>query len=417
MIVGVGHGSGISLSSTIRAVATNYPRKPWRDSKPGSRCVNRGGQVFAMVTQLLAAEKSYIARAREVFIRMSLLVIVGVSCFLLLRPFLDMIIAGIIVAIGVYPGYQTLTKVLNGRSTWAAVLCTVLLLGMILLPTLLLAGTLADGIGSVSEQFKTGQFKVPPPPASLDKVPIVGAKLKELWSLFSNDLSAAATRFAPQLRERIPGLVSASVGLTAVLIKFLIAVLLAGVFLATSETKTQFAGRLFARIFDEHGPEFEQLIVRTIRSVTNGILGVAVIQTILASLGFWILGLPGAGLWAVVFLIGAVLQVGGLVLIPAVLYAFATQPATHAVIFMIWCIFVGVLDNVLKPILLGRGSNVPIAVIFLGVLGGFITMNIIGLFVGAIILSVGYKLLMAWLDAGTPISPSTLQKDVEVPVA
>ena len=355
-----------------------------------------------MVTQLLTEEKTYIARAREVFIRMSLLVIVGISCFLLLRPFLDMIIAGIIVAIGIYPGYQMLTKALRGRNTWAAVLCTALLLVVILVPTLLLAGTLADGIRSVADQLKAGQLKIPPPPPSLDKVPLVGTKLKEFWSLSSSDLSEASSRFSPQIRERIPALVSASVGISGVLIKFLIAVLLAGVLLATSERKIQFADRLFGRIFDEHGPEFEQLIVRTIRSVTNGILGVAVIQTILASLGFWILGLSGAGLWAVIFLIGAVLQVGGIVLVPAVLYAFATQPTSHAVVFMIWCIFVGVLDNVLKPILLGRGSNVPIAVIFLGVLGGFITMNIIGLFVGAIILSVGYKLLMAWLDAAFP---------------
>jgi len=355
-----------------------------------------------MATQLLAEEKTYIARAREVFIRMSLLVIVGVSCFLLLRPFLDIIIAGVIVSIGVYPGYQMLTKILRGRSTLAAVLCTVLLLIVILLPTLLLAGTLADGIRSMAEQMKAGQFKIPPPPPSLDKVPVVGTKLKEFWSLSSVDLSKAASRFVPLIRERIPALVSASVGITGVLIKFMVAVLLAGVLLATSEKKTQFADRLFARIFDEHGPEFEQLIVSTIRSVTNGILGVAVIQTLLASLGFWILGLPGAGLWAVIFLIAAVLQVGAIVLVPAVLYAFATQPVSHAVVFSIWCVFVGLIDNVLKPILLGRGSKVPIAVIFLGVLGGFITMNIIGLFVGAIILSVGYRLLMAWLDAGMP---------------
>src|SRR4029077_4159319 len=145
-------------------------------------------------------------------------------------------------------------------------------------------------VGNVAEQLRAGQLKIPPPPPSLDTVPIVGTKLKEVWTLFASDISAAASRYAPQIRERIPWLVSASVGLTGVLIKFMIAVLLAGFLLATSAKKTQFADRLFARIFDEHGPEFEQLIVRTIRSVTNGILGVAVIQTLLASLGFWILG-------------------------------------------------------------------------------------------------------------------------------
>jgi predicted PurR-regulated permease PerM len=355
-----------------------------------------------MITEFLVEEKSYIARAREVFIRMSLLVIVGVSCFLLLRPFLDLIIAGIIIAIGIYPGYQMLTKVLRGRGKLAAVLCTLLLLVAILVPTMLLAGTLADGIGNLADQLKSGQLKIPPPPPSLDRLPIVGMTLKELWNLSSVDISETARQFAPQIRERIPALVSASVGLGGVLLRFLIAILLAGFLLATSAERIRFADRLFGRIFDDQGPEFEQLIARTIRSVTNGILGVALIQSLFASLGFWIVGLPGAGLWAVVFLVASVLQVGGVALVPAVLYAFATQSTSHAVLFLIWCIIVGLMDNVLKPILLGRGSKVPMAVIFLGVLGGFITMRIIGLFVGAIVLSVGYKLLIAWLDTGIP---------------
>jgi len=355
-----------------------------------------------MVTEFSVEDKTYIARAREVFIRMSLLLIIAVSCFLLLRPFLDLLIAGIIIAVGIYPGYQTLTKVLRGRETWAAVLCTVLLLAVVLLPTMLLAGTLADGLGNITNQLKAGQVKIPPPPANLDKLPLVGKKLKEFWSLASVDISEAVSRVTPQIRERIPALVSASVGIGGLLVKFVIAVLLAGFLLATSKERIRFADRLFGRIFDDQGPEFEQLITSTIRSVTNGVLGVAVIQTIFASLGFWIVGLPGAGLWAVIFLIGAVLQIGVVVLAPAVLYAFATQSTSHAVMFLIWCIVVGLMDNVLKPILLGRGSKVPLAVIFIGVLGGFITMNLIGLFVGAIILSVGYKLLMAWLDAGIP---------------
>jgi predicted PurR-regulated permease PerM len=355
-----------------------------------------------MITTFSIEDKAYIARAREVFVRMSLLVIVGVSCFLLLRPFLDLLIAGIIIAIGMYPGYQMLRKVLRGRGKLAAVLCAALLLVVILVPTLLLAETLVDGIRNIAEQLKMGQLKIPPPPPSLDRLPFVGVKLKEFWNLSSVDISDAVSRLAPQIRERIPQLVSVSIDISGLLLKVVIAILLAGFLLATSEQRIRFADRLFGRIFDDQGPEFEQLVASTIRSVTNGILGVAVIQAFFASLGFWIVGLPGTGLWAVIFLVAAVLQIGAVVLIPAVLYAFATHSTTYAVMFLIWCIIVGLMDNVLKPILLGRGSKVPMAVIFLGVLGGFITMHIIGLFVGAIILSVGYKLLIAWLDAGIP---------------
>jgi predicted PurR-regulated permease PerM len=347
-------------------------------------------------------EKTYIARAREVFIRLSLLAIMGISCFLLLRPFLNLIVAGIIIAVAIYPGCQMLTKVLRGRSKLAAVLCTVLLLVVILLPALLLAGTLAEGIRNIANQLQAGQIHIPPPPPSLDRLPIVGLKLKEFWNLCSTNLSAAVSRLAPQIQQRIPALVSASVDIGGVLLKFLIAIVLAGFLLATSQRCVRFADRVFNRIFDEQGPEFEQLVASTIRSVTNGILGVALIQTLFASLGFWILGLPGAGLWAIMFLVASVLQFGVLVLVPAVLYAFAAYSTSHAVIFLIWCLIVGLMDNILKPILLGRGSQVPMVVIFLGVVGGFITMRIIGLFVGAIILSVGYKLLIAWLDAEIP---------------
>ena len=354
-----------------------------------------------MIT-LSVEDKTYIARAREVFIRMNLLAIMGLSCFLLLRPFLSLIIAGIITAVAIYPGYQMLTKVLRGRGNLAAVLCTVLLLVVILLPSVLLAGTLADGIRNIAGQLQAGQIHIPPPPPSLDRLPIVGLKLKEFWNLCSTNLSEAVSRLAPQIRERIPALLSASVAIGGVLLKFLIAILLAGFLLATSQRSVRFADKVFSRIFDDQGPEFEQLVANTIRSVTNGILGVAVIQSLFASLGFWIIGLPGAGLWAVMFLGASVLQVGLLVLLPAVLYAFATYSTSHAVMFLIWCLIVGLMDNILKPILLGRGSKVPMAVIFLGVLGGFMTMRIIGLFVGAIVLSVGYKLFIAWLDAGIP---------------
>jgi predicted PurR-regulated permease PerM len=355
-----------------------------------------------MITEFSVETKAHIASAREVFIRMSLLLIMGVSCFLLLRPFLDLIIAGIIIAVGIYPGYQMLTKVLRGRGKLAAVLCTVLLLVVMVLPTLLLAGTLADGVRNLADQLKAGQLKIPPAPPSLDRLPIVGKKLKDFWTLSSVDISDAASRLAPQIQDHIPALVAASVGIGGILLKFLIAILLAGFLLATSEKRIRFADRLFGRIFDDQGPEFEQLTARTVRSVASGVLGVAVIQSVLASLGFWIVGLPGAGLWAVLFLVASVLQVGVVVLVPAALYAFATQSTSYAVMFLIWCILVGLTDNVLKPILLGRGSNVPMAVIFLGVLGGFITMHFIGLFVGAIVLSVGYKLLIAWLDDGIP---------------
>ena len=355
-----------------------------------------------MTGQFAIEDKGYFARPREVFIRLCLLTAMGVSCFVLMRPFLNLIVAGIIIAIGVYPGYRMLTKFLKGRKKLAATLCTILLLGVMIVPCVLLAGTLVDGVRSLVQQAQSGQLNIPPPPPSLDNVPVIGHRLTAFWNSCSTNLSEVVSRFSPQIRERIPKVLSATAGLGGVVLTFLISIVLAGFLLATSEGCSHFADRLFARIFGNMGPEFKELVSATIRSVTNGILGVAVIQTLFASVGFWFGGLPGAGLWAIIFLVAAILQVGMIVLIPAVLIAFATFSTGHAVMFLIWCIIVGLMDNVLKPILLGRGSKVPMLVIFLGVLGGFVVMNLIGLFVGAIVLSVGYKLFMAWLDAGVP---------------
>ena len=356
-----------------------------------------------MTTDFSIDDNGYFARTREIFIRLSILTAMAVSCYLLMLPFLKLIVSGIIIAIGVYPGYRMLTKALNGRSKLAATLCTVLLLAVMIVPVVLLAGTLVEGITNLVQQAQTGRLKIPLPPASLDKVPVIGHKVADFWTQCSTDVSKLVNRLSPEIQKQIPAVLSASAGAGGLVLQFLFSVLLAGYLLATSEANSRFADKLFMRIFGpDLGLEFKDLVAATVRSVTNGILGVAVIQTLCATIGFWAVGLPGTGLWAFLFLVAAVLQFGIIVLIPAVLYAFAVFPTSHAVMFLIWCIVVGLMDNVLKPVLLGRGCKVPMPVIFLGVLGGFMLMRVIGLFVGAIILAVGYKLFMAWLDYGAP---------------
>ena len=359
--------------------------------------------ISPVLTPLPIEDRGYHARAREIFIRLSLLALMAVSCAILLRPFLNFIICGIIIAVALYPVYVMLTRALHGRATLAAVLCSGVLLLALIVPSVLLGGTLVGGIRTISQDMQAGRLDLPPAPPSIGKIPIIGRRLEDAWTLCSTNLSEAVTRFGPQIKQRVPALLSATAGVGGAVVQFLIAIILAGFLLATSEANGRFADRLFLRIFGGPGPEIKELVASTIRTVTNGILGVAVIQTLCAALGFWVAGLPGAGLWAVVFLIASVLQVGALALIPAVLMGFATFSTTRAVICLVWCIIVGLMDNVLKPILLGRGGKVPMAVIFLGVLGGFMVMNsIIGLFVGAIVLSVGYKLFMAWLDSDVP---------------
>jgi len=348
-----------------------------------------------------ASDKAHINRAMEASIHVGLAALLAIACLIILKPFLPLIAWGFIIGVASYPVFLKLQSALGGRSGLAAVIFTLILLAILIIPVVLLARSLVEGVQTLAAHMKDGTLDLPPPPEGVAFWPIIGPKLYNLWNTASNDLAHVVQQFAPQIKSAIPKLLSATAGLGFTVLQFLLAILVAGLVLANAPAVSKAARSLFVRIFEEKGPDYQQLVSSTIRSVTNGILGVAAIQTIGAGLGFLVFGLPAAGLWAVIFLIGAVLQVGMLVMIPAIIYMFAIASTAKAVIFAIWCIIVGAGDAVLKPLLLGRGAAVPMAVVFLGAIGGFVTMGIIGLFVGAIVLSVGYKLLLAWIEPAT----------------
>ena len=347
---------------------------------------------------IAAPTKDHIQRAIEVAIHLGLLALLATACLLILKPFIPLVAWGIIIAIAVYPAYRKLQSLLGGRGTLAAVLGTLLFLAVLIVPVALLTETMIDGVQTLTAHIKDGSLSIPPPPANVSTWPLVGAPLFRTWTMASTNLTGLLQSFAPQIKALVPALLAASAGIGLTVLQFVLSLLLAGVLLANTSSCITVSRSLANRLFGDQGPEFEQLAGSTIRSVTNGILGVAVIQSVLAGLGFLVAGLPGAGLWTLIFLFAAVLQVGPVVLVPAVIYMFAIAGTTKAVLFLLWCAFVGLIDNVLKPVLLGRGVSVPTAVVFLGAIGGFIAMGIIGLFVGAIILSVGYKLFLAWLE-------------------
>jgi predicted PurR-regulated permease PerM len=338
-------------------------------------------------------------QAVEVSIHIGLIFLLFGACFFILRPFLPLLFWGIIIAISGYPAFQRLQRALHGRTGLAAGICTLVMLGILIVPVVLLTGTVVDGIETLAARLKQGPITIPPPPPNVKTWFVIGPPLESLWNAAATNLSAVLAKFAPQIKAVIPVLLATSAGIGLTILQFVLSIVVAGVLLAYAQKGATVSRALADRLFGLKGAEYQELAGSTIRSVTSGILGVALIQTLFAAVGFLVVGLPGAGLWSMTFLIAAVLQVGVVVLIPAVIYVFAMASTTKAVIFLIWCAAVGLMDNVLKPLLLGRGAPVPIAVIFLGAIGGFLAMGIIGLFVGAVILSVGYKVFLAWLEA------------------
>ena len=353
-----------------------------------------------------------VSRAFDVSINVGLFILLAATCFLILRPFVPLILWGIIIAIAAHPGYRRVKNLLGGRRTLAAVLFTVFLFALLILPVILLTGSLVDSIQSLVGRLKEGTPIIPPPPPRIATWPIVGIPLNNGWKLASNNLAAVLQNYAPQIKAIIPKLLLVSAGIGLTVLQGVLSILVSGFLLANAEGGAQVAHSLANRVFRDKGSEYAELAGATIRSVTTGIVGVAFIQSVFAAIGFVVVGLPGAGLWGAIFLFAAVLQLGVVVLVPALIYVFAIASTTKAMIFLVWCVIVGTMDNVLKPLLLGRGVAVPMAVVFLGVVGGFAAMGAIGLFVGAIVLAVGYKLFLAWLEDSAHNSPVMSERSV-----
>ena len=344
-------------------------------------------------------DTQFVKRAVEAAIRIGVLALLTLWTFQIVGPFISPVVWGVIIAIAVFPAYQGLTNRLGGRRKLTAALLTVLALALLILPAMKFFGEVIDGTRSLAAQLDAGTLSVPPPPPKVATWPVVGDALNEAWSLASSNLDTALERYEPQLKAVGARLLSAVGGLGIGVLQFIISIIIAGVFLATAEAGGSTARRIGRRFGGEQGEEFAKVAEKTIRSVALGVLGVAMIQSLLSLVGMVMVGVPGAPLWALIVLFFAVIQLPpALIMLPVAVYVFSTAATVPAVLFLIYAIIVSSSDAFLKPLLLGRGVNVPTLVILLGAIGGMMLSGIIGLFVGAVVLSLTYQLFMAWLS-------------------
>jgi len=206
-------------------------------------------------------------------------------------------------------------------------------------------------------------------------------------------------KYSDQIKEYGAIILIAFASVSKGIVSFIISIIIAGVLLVYSDSSADVSQKIFRKLVGSNSDHFAEISVVTIRNVVKGILGVAFIQATMASLGFFIAGVPFAGLWTILCLILAIVQIGvGPIVIPVIIYMFSVSDTTTAVILAIWLGITLLIDNILKPILLGRNAPAPMLVIFLGSIGGFLYNGFIGLFLGAIILTIGYKLFMTWLE-------------------
>lgn len=342
-------------------------------------------------------------KALEATIRVGIVALLVVWCYQIVRPFINAILWAIIIAVAVFPVYRRLRSICGERPKVAAAVMTVSLLLLLVLPVVVLISLFADDLQVLAQQLREGTLIVPPPRDNVKTWPVIGAPLYAFWHLAATNLSAAVEQLAPQLKEMAGPLLAATAAVGLSILEFVLAVVLAGVFLAYSDGGYHLSRAIGRRLAGPQGVELVDLSESTMRSVARGVLGVAMIQAFMAGLGMVLVGVPFAGVWTVVALLLGVVQVGvGLVVIPAAVYVFSTHETFTATLFMIWAIITTLTDNVLKPLLLGRGLSVPLSVIFVGAIGGMIAAGIIGLFIGAMLLALGYKVFLAWLNPGEP---------------
>ena len=297
---------------------------------------------------------------------------------------------------------------LGDRPKLAAATITVIILAIIIGPVTWLGFGLVDGLQGLASQLGAGTLAIPSPPEGVKDWPIVGGQIYALWDHASTNLRTALRELAPHLKP-LAGPVLAFAGSAGFgTLKFVAAVAISGFLFHYGPRFVMAIRKIQARLVTQRSQDFVALAGLTIRTVAQGVIGVAVLQALLAGIGLKLAGVPHAGVLAFAVLILAILQIGSaVVLLPVIIWIWATKDFAVALPLTIYLLIVGLADNILKPMLMGRGLNTPMLVIFIGVLGGMLAHGILGLFVGPIILAVTWELIMAWireerLEAASP---------------
>lgn len=320
-------------------------------------------------------------------------------CSVILRPFVALVLWAAILAIGLFPIFSWLRTRLGGRNKLAAIVITIIGLAIIIGPVSLIATITASNVQTFADKVSEGTLVIPPPPESIASLPLIGESLNSYWQEASVNLDNVVSQFKPQLQELTKFLLvlAANTGLN--ILKFIFSMIIAAGFLINAEGIKVGLTRFVTRLTPTQGQNFLQLAATTVRNVTRGVIGIALLQTLLIGIGLTVAGIPGAGILTVICLFLTIIQIGpGIVVLPTLIFAWSSMNTFAALLFTVWMIVATLIDNILKPILMASGLPVPMLVILMGVLGGTLVHGIVGLFVGPVILSLGYELTKAWIN-------------------
>jgi predicted PurR-regulated permease PerM len=354
-------------------------------------------------------DKKFLANSMASFLQIGALVVLIVFCYRIVSPFVTVVVWGLIISIAIYPTHKKLTGKFGGREKISATVLALIGIAVITVPVWFLAESTIGGLKYVATELHDGQARIPPPDDSVAEWPIIGERVHRVWASAASNLEQTLNQFQPQMQSAAQSALGLAGHAVGTVMQFIFSVIIASALLP-SATGGFAAAKNFSSslVGTERGEFFTCLSIDTVRSVVKGVLGVAIVQSILAAIGLMAIGVPGAGLWAGAVLVLAIVQLPPLIILgPIAFWVFSVTETVPATIFLIYAFIVSISDTFLKPLFLGRGIEVPMLVILIGAIGGAISMGILGLFLGAVILALGYELLTAWM------APDEVQAEID----
>jgi predicted PurR-regulated permease PerM len=362
-----------------------------------------------------AADPRGSSRLLDVLIRAGLIGALAVLCYQVLSPFLTLMAWSIILAITLYPLHQWLARRIGGRQGLASTMLVVVGVLVIVTPTAVLMNSFADSVRHVIGAVQTNTLAIPAPPEGVARWPIVGRKIHDTWAKAHANLPGLVQSLQPKIVELAQKALAIVASIGGSLLLFLGSCIIAGIIMAYGESGARSGRAIFRRVAGAaRGEALATLSTATIRAVALGLIGVAFMQAILIGLALLLADVPAPGVWSIIALVLGIAQVPALlVTLPAIVYLWSsgehgTAAATaHTVILLL----TGMADNALKPLMLGRGVDAPMPVVLFGALGGMASGGLVGMFVGATVLALGYQLFMGWVATNPDADPGVSHND------
>jgi predicted PurR-regulated permease PerM len=323
------------------------------------------------------------------------------ASFWIVRPFLSALIWATTVVVTTWPLMIQVQARLGGKRSLAVAVMTLSLLLLLLVPLSAAIVALVDNADRILDWSKwLNEARVPPPPDWVVGIPVVGVKLQQVWQQFVADgIHEFAAKLAPYASEITKWLASEVGGFGKLFLQFLLTVIIAAILYAGGESAASWIKRFGFRLAGEKGVNSVVLAGQAIRGVALGVVVTAVVQSVLGGIGLAIAGVPMAAVLTTLMFILCIAQLGPvLVLVPAVAWLYWTGDNVWGTVLLVWTLVVGTMDNVLRPYLIKKGADLPLLLIFAGVIGGLVSFGLVGIFVGPVVLAVTYTLLDAWVQ-------------------